>query len=563
MKILIIGGVAGGATAAARIRRLDENAEIIIIERSSFISYANCGLPYYIGNVITDKNELTLQTPDSFWNRFRIAVRTRNEAIKIDPENKIVEIRKLEDGTTYEETYDKLILSPGARPIRPNMKGIDSQKIYSLRTVEDTLRIKKYINNNNVKNVTIIGGGFIGVEMAENLRHLGLEVTLVEYANHLLALLDDDMASIVHNTMNENGIKLMLNTAVTGFEDKNGKITTQTSSGCEIESDFVLLSMGVAPDTTIAKDAGLELGMKGSIVVNDKMETSIKDIYAVGDAVEIKHLITGQKSLVSLAGPANKQARILANNICGFESKYNGAQGSSVIKLFDKTIATTGINETVAKKLELEYDKVVLSPASHAGYYPKAQSMVMKVIFEKITARILGAEIIGRDGVDKRIDVLATAIHAKMTGFDLTELDLAYAPPYSSAKDPVNMAGYMIENIMTGKVKQFHFDDIESLRNRNDAYLLDTRTINEFSKGNIEGFAHIPVDNLRENLDKLPKDKKIYVMCQSGLRSYIACRILSQNGFECYNFSGGYSFYSMVKNGYKQPRETYPCGMEK
>lgn len=563
MKIVIVGGVAGGATAAARIRRLNEKAEIIIIERSLYISYANCGLPYYIGDVIKNKNELTLQTPKSFWDRFHIDVRTRNEVIQIDTEKKIVIVKNLEDGSIYEETYDKLILSPGAKPVRPSMEGIDNERIFSLRTVKDTLNIKEYIKYNHVKKVTVIGGGFIGIEMAENLSHLGLQVTLVEYANHLLAPLDVDMASIIHNLMNEKGIKLMLNTAVTGFVECDDKIITQTSDGCEIESEVVILSMGVVPETDLAREAGLELGIKGSIVVNEQMETSKKDIYAVGDAVEIKHFVTNQKALISLAGPANKQARIAANNICGINSKYKGAQGSSVIKLFDLTIATTGINEGQAVSLGIDYDKVVLTPASHASYYPGGQSMTMKVIFEKNTLKILGAEIVGYNGVDKRIDVLATAIRANMTGLDLIDLDLAYAPPYSSAKDPVNMAGYMIENLVTEKIKQFHWHDLENLVNRNDVFLLDTRTKEEFDTGHIETFVNVPIDELRENINKIPRDKKIYVMCQSGLRSYIACRILNQNGFDCYNFSGGYAFYAMIKNGYKQPYEVYPCGMEK
>lgn len=563
MKVVIVGGVAGGASAAARIRRLDENAQIIVFERTSFISYANCGLPYYVGGVIQNEEDLTLQTPEGFWDRFRVDVRVRHEVTEIHTEKKTVTVCRLETGKVYEESYDKLILSPGAKPTQPNMPGIDNDKIFTLRTVEDTLKIHKFIENEKPKSATVIGGGFIGIEMAENLAELGIKVTLAEYANHLLAPFDFDMACIVHSQLESHGIRLMLNTAVTGFEKNGDSIITKTAGEHNITSDMVLLAIGVTPETELAEKAGLELGIKGSIVVNDKMETSAPDVYAVGDAVEIKHFVTGKKGLISLAGPANKQGRIAADNICGGNSVFSGAQGSSVIKLFDMTAAATGINEFTAKAAGIDWEAVILSPASHAGYYPGGKVMTMKVVYDKASLRLLGAQIVGFDGVDKRIDVLATAIRAGMKATELTKLDLAYAPPYSSAKDPVNMAGFMIENIVSGKVKQFHYDQVEELSRDGSVTLLDTRTPVEYGCGHVDGFVNIPVDDLRERLNEIPKDKPVYVMCQSGLRSYLACRILSQNGYDCYNFSGGYGFYHIVKSGEKPSETTYPCGMNK
>lgn len=563
MKVIIVGGVAGGASAAARIRRLDESAQILVLERTGFISYANCGLPYYVGGVITDEEDLTLQTPESFWNRFRVDVRVRHEVTAIHPQEKTVAVRDLVTGKTYEESYDKLILSPGAKPTRPAMPGIENERIFTLRTVEDTLKVHRFLQTNAPKSATVIGGGFIGLEMAENLAELGLEVTLAESADHLLAPLDFDMACAVHTQMESHGVRLLLNTAVTGFEQDGDRIVTKTADGCDLSSDMVLLAIGVTPDTALAKSAGLALGTKDSILVNDRMETSEPDVYAVGDAVEVKHFVTGNKALISLAGPANKQGRIAADNICGGNSVFRGSQGSSVIKLFDMTAAATGINERSAKAAGMDYDRIVLSPASHAGYYPGGMVMTMKVLYEKETQRLLGAQIVGYEGVDKRIDVLATAIRAGMRAADLADLDLAYAPPYSSAKDPVNMAGFMAENIATGKVKQFHHDEVDPLPRDGSVTLLDTRTKAEYAKGAAEGFLNIPVDDLRERLNEIPQNKPVYVMCQSGLRSYLACRILMQNGYDCYNFSGGYRFYDMVKRGKKQAEAAYPCGMNR
>lgn len=563
MKVVIVGGVAGGATAATRIRRLDEHAEIIIFERSGYISYANCGLPYYIGGVIEDPEELTLQTPESFNTRFRIDVRVKHEVIDIDAQRKTVRVRNLDNGEEFEESYDKLILSPGAKPTRPNLPGIDNDLLFSLRTVEDTFRIRQFVEEKKPKTAVMIGGGFIGLEVAENLCELGIDVTVVQRGNQVMKTLDYDMASIIHSKLRSSGINLKLNADVIGFEKTETGLNVLLKDDKSIQADMVLLAIGVSPENTLAKKAGLELGLKGAVVVNDKMETSVTDIYAVGDAVQVKHTVTGNDAVISLAGPANKQGRIAADNICGLDSHYKGSMGSSVIKLFDLTAASTGLTERTAKAEGISYDKVILSPVSHAGYYPGAKIMTMKVIYEKDTLKILGAQIIGQEGVDKRIDVLATAISAGIKADMLKDLDLAYAPPYSSAKDPVNMAGFMIENISTGKIKQFHWDEVEKLQSDGSITLLDTRTKGEYAHSHAQGFINIPVDELRERIDELDKSKPVYVMCQSGLRSYIACRILSQEGYDCYNFSGGYRFYSCVINEKAIAEQSYPCGMDR
>ena len=563
MKVVIVGGVAGGATAAARIRRLDEQAEIVVFERSGFISYANCGLPYYIGGVIEDPEELTLQTPESFFSRFRVSMRVRHEVTAIHPDKKAVSVTDLETGEVFEESYDKLILSPGAKPTQPRLPGVGLNKLFTLRTVEDTFRIKAYISENHPKSAVLAGGGFISLELAENLRELGMEVTIVQRPKQLMNPFDPDMAAFIHSEMRRHGVKLALGHTVEGFEEKDGGVDVLLKDEQPLHADMVILAIGVSPETTLAKDAGLELGIKGSIVVNDRMETSISDIYAVGDAVQVKHFVTGQDALISLAGPANKQGRIAADNICGGDSHYTGSQGSSVIKIFGMTAATTGVNETNAKKAGLDVDTVILSPMSHAGYYPGGKVMTMKVVFEKETYRLLGAQIVGYEGVDKRIDVLATAIRAGLKATELKDLDLAYAPPYSSAKDPVNMAGFMIENIAKGVLKQWHLADVDTLPRDGSVTLLDTRTVGEFDGGHIDGFLNIPVDELRERLGKLDKSKPVYVICQSGLRSYIACRILAGNGFECYNFSGGFRFYDAVMHDRCLIESATACGMDK
>lgn len=563
MKVVIIGGVAGGATAAARIRRLDEQAEIIVFERSGYISYANCGLPYYIGDTITDPEALTLQTPESFFSRFQITMKVRHEVTAIHAERNVVSVKNLETGAEFEESYDKLLLSPGARPSLPPVPGTDIERLFTLRTVEDTFRIKDYINKKNPRSVILAGGGFISLELAENLRHLGMEVTIIQRPKQLMNPFDEDMASFIHSEMRSHGIRLLLGHTVEGFEETENGVRVLLKEEAPLSADMAVLAIGVSPDTRLAEMAGLKLGIKNSIIVNERMETSVPNIFAVGDAVQVKHFVSGEDALISLAGPANKQGRIAADNICGKDSRYSGSQGSSIIKVFNMTAAVTGLNEKSAKKAGLSVDKVILSPMSHAGYYPGGKVMTMKVVFEKETYRLLGAQIVGYEGVDKRIDVLATAIRAGMKATDLKELDLAYAPPYSSAKDPVNMAGFMIENIASGQLKQFHLEDINDLPLDGSVTLLDARTEGEFSRGHVNDFINIPVDLLRENLDKIPKDKPVYVMCQSGLRSYIACCILKGEGYDAYNFSGGYRFYDAVVNDRKLIQSSSLCGMDK
>ena len=563
MKVVIVGGVAGGATAAARIRRLDEQAEIVVFERSGFISYANCGLPYYIGDVITDPEELTLQTPESFFTRFRVNMKVRHEVTAIHPDKKTVSVKNLETGEVFEESYDKLLLSPGAKPTQPRLPGVGLDRLFTLRTVEDTFRIKRFINENHPKSAVLAGGGFISLELAENLRDLGMDVTIVQRPKQLMNPFDSDMAAFIHSEVRRHGVKLALGHTVEGFEEKDGGVDVLLKDAQPLHADMVVLAIGVSPDTALAKAAGLELGIKDSILVNDRMETSVPDIYAVGDAVQVKHFVSGQDTLIPLAGPANKQGRIAADNICGGDSRYHGSQGSSVIKLFDMTAASTGLNETNAKKAGIDADAVILSPMSHAGYYPGGKVMTMKVVFEKESFRLLGAQIVGYEGVDKRIDVLATAIRAGVKANELKELELSYAPPFSSAKDPVNMAGFMIDNIASGVLKQWRLDDLAALPTDGSVTRLDTRTVGEYSRGHIEGFANIPVDELRERLDEIDRNKPVYVICQSGLRSYISCRILAGNGFECYNFAGGFRFYDAVMNDRCLIEAATACGMDK
>lgn len=558
MKVVIVGGVAGGATAAARIRRLDENSEIIIFERSGYVSYANCGLPYYIGGEISDKEDLFLQTPEGFWSRFKIDVRTLHEVTKINRERKTVTVLDKMSGKVFEESYDKLILSPGAKPVMPDFCKGDCSNIFTLRTVEDTLKIREFTDNYPIKTAVIIGGGFIGLEMAENLKNRGIDVTVIQKGDHLLNTVDSDIASFVHTNLRTKGINILLNANVKSIE-KNIVITDCQ----EIPADMVIVSVGVSPENTLAKDAGLALGVKGAIAVSDNMQTSDEDIYAVGDAVEVENFISKDKAVITLAGPANKQGRIAADNICGINSTYKGTQGASVIKLFDMTVASTGMTETQLKLSNIAYEKVILSPLSHAGYYPGATVMTLKVIFEKETYKILGAQAVGYEGVEKRIDVIATAIFAGLTADKLKDLELSYAPPYSSAKDPVNMAGFIIENIKNGIAGQFYYEDIPLLQKRDDITLLDTRTVYEYMRGHAEGFINIPVDELRERLTELDKSKPVYVMCQSGLRSYLATRILMQNGFDAYNFAGGYRLYGTMYYDEVVSKNAYDCGMEK
>ena len=562
MKVVIVGGVAGGATAAARIRRLDESAEIVVFERSGYVSYANCGLPYYIGGVIQDPEELTLQTPESFYQRFRVDMRVRHEVTALHPERKTVTVRNLASGEIFEEAYDKLLLSPGAKPTQPPLPGTGSDRLFTLRTVEDTFRIREFVVREKPKSVVLAGGGFIGLELAENLRELGLAVTIVQRPRQLMNPFDPEMAAFLHAKMRERGVSLLLGRSVEGFQDTENGVRVLLKDEPPLEADMVILAIGVTPDTVLAREAGLALGVKGSILVNDRMETSAPDIYAVGDAVQVRHVVTGQETLLSLAGPANRQGRIAADNICGGDSRYRGSQGSSVIKVFDMTAAVTGVREETARKAGLDCDKVYLSPMSHAGYYPGGKVMTMKVLFEKGTYRLLGAQIVGYEGVDKRIDVLATAIRGGLSALDLRELDLAYAPPYSSAKDPVNMAGFMIGNLADGLVRQFFLEDLEALPRDGSVTLLDTRTPGEYAAGHMEGFVNIPVDELRQRIGELEAGKPVYVVCQSGLRSYLACRILAQHGYDCFNFSGGYRLYETVVLDRLAAQTARPCGMD-
>jgi NADPH-dependent 2,4-dienoyl-CoA reductase/sulfur reductase-like enzyme/peroxiredoxin family protein/rhodanese-related sulfurtransferase/TusA-related sulfurtransferase len=544
-KILIVGGVAGGASAAARLRRLDEKAQIIMFEKGEYISYANCGLPYYVGGVITDKKALTVQTPESFKTRFNIDVRILSEVTKIDTKNKKVTVKNLKNGEEYTENYDKLIISSGANPIKPNIEGIDSKKVFTLKTIPDAYAIKDFVDNNKPGRAVIIGGGYIGLEMAENLYNAGIDVTVVEFADHLIAALDFDTACELHNYLRRKGIGLLLKEKVEKIEEKDGNIKIITSN-TSFETDMVVISVGVRPESGIASAAGIEVNQRGEIITDERMRTSDRDVYAVGDAIEVTEFVSEEKRFIPLAGPANKQGRIAADNICGIDSVYKGTQGTAILKFMDMTVAMTGLTENICKKLGIEYEKSYTYSASHATYYPGAVNMAVKIIFSKKDGKLLGAQITGFEGVDKRIDVLATAIRANMTIFDLTGLELAYAPPFSSAKDPVNMAGYVAENIITKKMKIFHWHDVKNLPRDGSLNLLDVRTETEFEGGAIEGFINIPLDSLRNNLDKIDKNKPVYLYCQIGLRGYIACRLLEGYGYNCYNLSGGYRLYNSI-----------------
>lgn len=562
MKVVIVGGVAAGATAAARLRRLDEQAEILIFERSGYISYANCGLPYYIGDVITDPEALTLQTPEQFFARFRVQVRVRHEVTALHPERKTVSVTDLATGRTLEESYDKLILAPGARPTQPRLPGVGLERVFTLRTVEDTFRIKEFIQKNRPQSAVLAGGGFIGLELAENLRELGMEVTIVQRPKQLMNPFDADMAALIHAEMRRHGVQLALGSTVEGFASTNRGVEVLRKDEPSLQADMVVLAIGVTPDTALAKSAGLALGIKDSILVNDRMETSVPDIYAAGDAVQVRHAVTGQDALISLAGPANKQGRIIADNICGMNSRYTGSQGSSVVKVFSMTAAATGVNEKNARNAGFDPEAVILSPMSHAGYYPGGRLMTMKLVYDKPTLRVLGAQIVGYEGVDKRIDVLATAIHAGMTAPQLKELDLTYAPPYSSAKDPVNMAGFMAEDLDQGLVQQWRAEDEPALPRDGSVQLVDVRTQAEYAAGHIDGFINLPVDQLREHLEQLDKTKPVYLVCQSGLRSYIASRILKGSGFACSHLAGGYRFYAAVVRDACLTARAASCGMD-
>lgn len=556
MNYLIIGGVAGGATVAARLRRMDEKANIVLFERGKYVSYANCGLPYYIGDTINNREKLFVQTVKGFTDRFRIDIRTEQEVTAIRPDKKEVEVKNLSTGEIYTETYDKLVLSPGAEPLRPGIEGIGSKKIFTLRNVPDTDTIKNYINIEKPKRAIVVGGGFIGLEMAENLHDLGIQVDVVEMANQVMAPLDFSMAAIVHQQLTDKGVGLHLEDGVSRFEEKDGGVTVHLRSGKQIATDMVLLSIGVRPETKLAKEAGLAIGERGGIAVNDYMQTSDADIYALGDATEVKNLVTGQPSLIPLAGPANKQGRIVADNIIfGNKKKYAGSIGTSIAKVFDLTVAATGANAKLLQRNNIPYTSSYTHGASNAGYYPGAVPMSIKILFDPENGKLLGAQIVGFNGVDKRIEMLEQVIQRGGTVYDLTELEHAYAPPYSSAKDPVNMAGFVAENILKGKSKIIQWRELAELPA--DTIRIDVRTRDEHKLGSIPGFINIPVDELREHLDELPKDKLIIVSCAVGLRGYLAYRILVQNGFKnVRNLSGGYKTWSVATAPVK---EVTPC----
>ena len=543
MKHLIVGGVAGGATAAARIRRIAENDEIILFEKGEYISYANCGLPYYIGGTIADRSKLFVQTPEAFGRRFDLDVRTRSEVLSIHTEEKKVTV-KAPDGSVYEESYDKLLLSPGASPVKPPLPGIDLEGIFTLRNVSDTDAIKQYIGSRDVKRAVVIGGGFIGLEMAENLHDAGAEVTVVEMADQVMAPIDFSMAAIVHQHLLEKGVRLRLNTAVTGFEKSGEGLEVAFASGEKAPADIVILSIGVRPLNTLATAAGLATGQRGGIKVNEYLRTSAPDIYAVGDVIEYPHPVDGNPWMNYLAGPANRQARIVADNMVqGDTEKYEGSIGTSIAKVFDLTVAATGMAAKRLKQENIPYLTATIHPNSHAGYYPGATPMSIKVVFAPETGRLLGAQIVGYYGVDKRIDELAFAIKRGCTVNDLTAIEHAYAPPYSSAKDPVALAGYVAGNILSGKMNPITWRELRDI-DKSTITLIDVRTPVEFANGTIDGAINIPLDDMRRQLDRIPRDKPIVLFCGVGLRGYLASNILKQRGFkDVRNLSGGIKTY--------------------
>ncbi|WP_410768626.1 DsrE/DsrF/DrsH-like family protein [Fontibacillus sp. BL9] len=568
-KVIIVGGVAGGASAAARLRRLDEEAHIIMFERDSYISFANCGLPYYIGDSIKERSKLLVQTPEAMYKRFNIDVRIDSEVIGINPVNKTVNVRSKDRGE-YEESYDAVILSPGAKPIRPNLPGIDSPKIHTLRNIPDTDRIKKRVTEDGISSAVVIGGGFIGVEMAENLKEIGLNVTLIEGGPQILAPFDAEMAGILAKELEDHGVNLLMSQSVQGFQDKGELIEVTTAGGVTLSAEMVILAIGVSPDTGFLQGSGIELGPKGHILVNDHLQTSQQDIFAAGDAIEIKDYVNGTKTAIPLAGPANKQGRIAADNVCGLGTTFKGAQGTSIIKVFGMTGANTGNNEKTLQRLGLPYHVTYVHPNSHASYYPGATPLTLKLLFNN-DGTVLGAQAVGFDGVDKRIDDIATTIRFRGTVNDLTELELAYAPPYSSAKDPVNMAGYTAENVLTGRTAVFVPKDLES-RDEDTTLLVDVRSEMEHRNGHIPNSLNIPVDDLRARLGELDPAKEIWVYCQVGLRGYTASRILQQKGFRVRNLTGGYKTYLMSQyrpgqkssiGGGNEPAKAIPAETER
>ncbi len=541
-KLLIVGGVAGGASAAARARRLNEDCEIILFERGPDISFANCGLPYHIGGAIKDRDKLLVTTPEAMITKFNMQVRTRNEVVSIDRQHKQIAVRDLDSGETYTESYDKLILSPGAAPVRPPIRGIDSPKVLSLRNLEDMDRIMDGLKGK--ASVAVIGGGYIGLEMAEAARECGLATTLIELAPQVMGPADPEMAALIHMELKQFGVILKLERSVTAFNETGNGLQLMLSDGSQVDVDLAVLAIGVKPEATLAVDAGLELGKTGGIKVDEHMLTSDPDIYAVGDAVEVTDFTTAQPALIPLAGPANRQGRIAADNIFGRRSTYSNTQGTAICKVFNMAIGMTGMSEKAAKRLGIDYEKVYVHPASHASYYPGSHPISLKLIFDPENGRVLGAQAVGVDGVDKRIDVIAVAIRAGLTVFDLEEMELTYAPPYGSAKDPVNYAGFVAANVMRGDAKLCHVED--TLDIQDGQRLIDVRNPSELAGGSIPGAINIPLPQLRAKLGDLDRDCDYLVFCQVGLRGYLACRILTQNGFACRNLTGGYKTYQMA-----------------
>jgi NADPH-dependent 2,4-dienoyl-CoA reductase/sulfur reductase-like enzyme/rhodanese-related sulfurtransferase len=543
-RILIVGGVAGGASCAARLRRLDENADIIMFEKGEYISFANCGLPYFAGNIIPDRDSLLVQTPKAFKNRFNVDVRTRAEVTGVDMPNKSVSVRQLKGETM--EKYDVLVLSPGASPLRPPIPGIDSPLVFTLRSIPDIDRIKARIDSRKVRHAVVIGGGFIGLEMAENIRNLGIEVIIVELLDQVFAPFDKEMANILHQHLVVNGVRLVLGDGLKEIVSRDeGKAEVLLKSGQRLAAEMFVLAVGVRPDTEFLKNSGIRLNARGAIIVDEHMRTNAPDIYAVGDAIETVDFVSGRKVNVPLAGPASRQGRIVADNICGIPSTYKHTLGTAVCKVFDLTAAVTGISEKTARQIGLSYQKSYTHSQSHAGYYPGASLLSIKLLFDPDSGKLLGAQIAGGDGVDKRIDVLATAMKSGLTVGDLCDLELAYAPPYGSAKDPVNMAGFVAQNIIEGRMPVFFAEDVKAIDPVKQT-LLDVRTAGEHQRGAIEGSKNIPIDELRTRLGELDKNKEILAYCQVGMRGYIATRILMQNGFRVKNLSGGYRTYLLV-----------------
>jgi NADPH-dependent 2,4-dienoyl-CoA reductase/sulfur reductase-like enzyme/peroxiredoxin family protein/TusA-related sulfurtransferase/rhodanese-related sulfurtransferase len=561
-KVIIVGGVAGGASTATRLRRLDEQAEIIMLERGEYVSFANCGLPYYIGGVITDRSLLTVQKPEDFRNSFNIDVRLHQEVTSVDTAHKMVTIHDSAENKTYTESYTHLVLATGASPVKPPVEGAGSPRVFTLRTIPDTDAIKQFILEKKPESAVVMGGGFIGVEMAENLHHAGLKVTIAEMLPQLVAPLDPDMMAEVHTYIRKMGIRLELGKGVSKIADDGTKLTLTLSDGSMLETDMLIMAVGVRPDTKIAQDAGIGVNAKGTIITDSHMMTSVPDIYAVGDDAEVADSITGGRTYIALAGPANREGRVAADAICGVQSVYPGSQGSSILKIFDMTVASTGINEKTAKKLGLDYDIAITWSAEHASYYPGATYMAIKTVFEKKTGRLLGAQLTGFHGVDKRCDVFATAIRARMTGSDIAELDLCYAPPFGSAKDPVNMAGFVIENIITGKMKQIRIEDADALPRDGSVYLVDVRDKVAFDNGHMEGFENIPLKEIRSRISSMDKTKKVYLSCKIGLTAYTASRIFVQNGFDAYVISGGYRLYHALYGKQTDPFEPGGTGVK-